>query len=133
MARYRYTFQKVPADLTTGEARRLPTFYRVVKVSRPPSHCEDCREHMREPWIDGSACYAHKVEETRFAADNPNAAKDALLALKVLRAGGNPEPRFSEGSLGAAQFSYRRPARKSDREAKVHALTFIQTTAAIAA
>jgi hypothetical protein len=127
----RYTYQRLP-EMTPDEARRMPTFYRVVRVSRPDYSCEDCQEHAREPWLDGSGCDAHKVEEIHFTRETPTHYRAALLALEVLRTGGNPEPRYPEGSTGAAQYGYRRPARKADRESLVLALTQ-NPTAAVAA
>jgi hypothetical protein len=111
----------------------MPTFYRIARINRPMNGCAECREHMRESWLDGSACDLHTVEEVQFVASTEIARKDAILALKVLRANGNPEPRYPEGSLGAAQFAYRRPAKKADREARVAALTLLTTREAVAA
>ena len=132
MTRYRHTI-RVPADVTLEDARRMPTFYRIARVNRPENSCAECREHMRESWVDGSACDLHTLEEVQFVGSTETARKDALLALKVLHAGGNPEPRFPEGSLGAAQFAYRRPAKKVEREARVAALTLLTTREAVAA
>jgi hypothetical protein len=131
-SRYRHPM-KVPVDVTLDDARRMPSFYRIARVNRPMHGCAECREHSRESWIDGSACDLHTLEEVQFVGSTEIARKDALLALKVLRVGGNPEPRFPEGSLGAAQFAYRRPAKKTDREARVAALTLLTTREAVAA
>jgi len=131
-SRYRHP-TRIPADVTLDDARRMPSFYRIARVNRPESSCAECREHGRESWIDGSACELHTLEEVEFVGSTEIARKDALLALKVLRADGNPEPRFPEGSLGAAQFAYRRPAKKVEREARVAALTLLTTREAVAA
>jgi len=132
MTRYRHP-TGVPANVSLDDARRMPTFYRVARINRPENHCAACREHRKEPWVDGSACDLHTIEEVQFVGSTETACKDALLALKVLRAGGNPEPRFAEGSLGYAQFAYRRPAKKADRETRVAALTLLTMREAVAA
>jgi hypothetical protein len=116
---------------TIEEARAMPTFWRVLRVNRSDYTCEDCREHAREPWIDGSACDAHTIEEVAPALTVNHRARtyratrpspDAYLALEVLRAGGNPEPRYTDG-IGAAQWSYKRPRKAADRDALVLTLT----------
>lgn len=48
--------------------------------------------------------------------------RDAELALKVRRAGGNPDARYESG-IGAAQWNYKRPRKAADRDAMVLALT----------
>lgn len=125
-----YGYVKAPT-CTLEEARAIPTFLRVLRVNRPDYSCEDCREHGREPWVDGSACDLHTLEEVALPEGAGwNGHHAATLALEVLRAGGNPEPRFTSG-LAAAQWNYKRPRKAADRDAMVHALT--TTTTALAA
>lgn len=114
----------VPRDVSIDEAKTLPTFFRVLRVNRPDYSCEACREHSREAWVDGSACDEHTISEVAFAGDGSKAASAAELALKVLRAGGSPEPRFGENELGFAQFNYKRKGAKAAWSADVFALTF---------
>jgi hypothetical protein len=128
---------------TIDEARRMPTFWRVARVNRPDYRCEECREHGREAWVDGSACDLHTTEEVmpaiqvrrgRYAAHVPH--EDCRIALEVLRAGGNPEPRFSPGTLAHAQWTYKPRGKKADRLETIMMLTggsVSITTAAVAA
>lgn len=131
MARNYYYSGKPPA-CTIEEARALPTFLRVMRVNRSDYTCEACREHAKEPWIDGSACDAHTIEEVGLHTEKGSPDYSAAeLALKVLRAGGNAEPRYTSG-IGAAQWNYKRPRKAADRDATVLAVT-TTTTAAVAA
>lgn len=125
MARRSYYTQQPPASLTHEEAEAAPTWFRVLRVSTPDYSCDECREAQREPWVNGRSCDLHKVEELAYATDVRPA--DADLALKVLRAGGNPEPRYTTG-IGAAQWNYKRPRKAADRDATVLALTNDTTT-----
>ena len=126
---------------TVEEARQMPTFWRVARVNRSSHTCEACREHAKEPWVDGSACDEHTVEEVQAALTQSKSRRtytaslphqDAYLALAVLRAGGNPEPQYTEGTLGHAQWTYKRKGKVAERNALVLALT-TTTSAALAA
>lgn len=117
---------------TLDEARALPTFYRVARISHTSYSCERCAEHRREPWVDGTACAEHTVETVALAYNEGKGrnryqrtidANDARLALAVLRAGGNPEPLTQPGTLAHAQWTYKPKGRKSDRLEIIRALT----------
>jgi hypothetical protein len=118
--RDRKQFGAVAPDITIDEARALPTFFRVSKISRPDYSCQACREHSAESWVNGSACDEHKDDHVIGTLD----AKDAVLALEVLRAGGNPEPAHAAGTLGFAQFAYRKKGAKAIWSETVRALTY---------
>lgn len=121
----------VPAA-TLDEARAMPTFLRVARINKTCYTCDACAEHRADPDYDGMACDEH----TELAVALPLGAgwrehAAAELALKVLRAGGNPEPRYTSG-VGLAQWTYRTPRKRADREALVLALT-TERPAAVAA
>lgn len=128
MSRNYWYGPKPPADLTCDEARAMPTFFRVARIAHTNYSCERCAECRAEPYVNGSACDEHTEEVPSWnVAGTKLDIRDAELALKVYRAGGNPEPRFTEG-IAAAQWNYRRPRRAAERDARVIALTRIVET-----
>lgn len=132
----------MPNDFpTVAEARLMPTFWVVHRIARTSYSCPECAEHRAEPWAAGTACDAHTEEQVAPVRwRNSNRARyyggaphpDAELALKVLRAGGNPEPRYEPGTLGYAQWTYKPKGNKQARLATVRALTNPQPAAVAA-
>lgn len=123
MRRRSYFSVSPPSDVTLEEARAMPSYFRIMRVNEPDYRCEACSECRREPWVNGYACDEHTREVVALAQGAGwREHEAAVLAAQVLRAGGNPEARYSSG-IGAAQWNYKTPRRKADREATVLALT----------
>jgi hypothetical protein len=121
-------------DATEAEARALPSFFTVSLISKTSYNCDDCAEHRREPWVNGSACDAHKETSVRVAGSMEKDRSAADLALKVLRAGGNPEPRYGPGTIGHAQWTYsRKGRRKADWSAYAFAIAGQPASSEVAA
>lgn len=130
MSNYRRWSHASAPEATLDEARAIPSFLSVVAIHKTNYSCPACAEHRAEAWIDGSACEEHRELVVSLVGKRGWAEKEsAELALKVLRAGGNPEPRFTDG-IGAAQWNYKRPRKASDRDATVLALTRLERCAA---